>query len=160
MHLPRGLVPLASACLVLLLAAAAQASGTEPDLFTRALEKGPLYAAGAAVLGGLAVSLTPCVYPLISVTIAYFGRQAAGRGRLTLLAAVYVVGIALSFSALGVGAALSGGLFGAALQKPAVVLFIAAVMITLALSSFGLYQLQPPAAIRTLLFVLEVKLQT
>ncbi|MDX2167549.1 MAG: cytochrome c biogenesis protein CcdA [Deltaproteobacteria bacterium] len=96
---------------------------------------------------GLGLNLTPCVYPLISVTLAYFGAQARSRGRVTWLAALYVVGIALSFSALGVAAALSGGLFGAALQQPAVVLGIAGLMVALALSSFGLYQLQPPAAL-------------
>jgi thiol:disulfide interchange protein DsbD len=124
------------------------ASAQGGDRFERWLtERGLLFTLLAVAVLGLGLNLTPCVYPLISVTIAYFGRQAAGRGRLTLLAAVYVIGIALSFSVLGVGAALSGGLFGAALQKPVVVLFIAAVMITLALSSFGLYQLQPPAAL-------------
>jgi thiol:disulfide interchange protein DsbD len=80
--------------------------------------------------------------------VAYFGSHGHGRtGRAAMLASVYVLGIALSFSALGVMAALSGGLFGAALQKPAVILFIAAVMVALALSSFGLYQLQPPPAL-------------
>jgi thiol:disulfide interchange protein DsbD len=96
---------------------------------------------------GLGLNLTPCVYPLISVTLAYFGSQARSRSRITWLAALYVVGIALSFSALGVAAALSGGLFGAALQQPAVVLGIAGLMVALALSSFGLYQIQPPAAL-------------
>lgn len=101
---------------------------------------------GAVLLLGLGLNLTPCVYPLISVTIAYFGRQAGGRGRTTWLATLYVLGIAASFSALGLAAALSGGIFGAALQRPAVVLFIVAVMVGLSLSSFGIYQLQPPTA--------------
>lgn len=101
---------------------------------------------GIALLG-VGLNLTPCVYPLISVTLAYFGGQARSRGRITWLAALYVVGIALSFSTVGVVAALSGGLFGAALQHPAVLLGIAALMVALALSSFGLYQLQPPAAL-------------
>ena len=108
-------------------------------------ERGLLFTLAAVALLGLGLNLTPCVYPLISVTIAYFGGQARGRGQVAGLAALYVLGIALSFSAVGVAAALSGGLFGAALQQPAVVLFIAAVMIVLALGSFGLYQLQPPA---------------
>ncbi|MBP1684917.1 MAG: dsbD [Deltaproteobacteria bacterium] len=95
---------------------------------------------------GLGLNLTPCVYPLISVTVAYFGVQ--GRQRHTpvaLLAATYVLGIIVSFATLGVAAALSGGLFGEALQKPPVLVLIAAVLVMLALSSFGLYQLQPPA---------------
>jgi thiol:disulfide interchange protein DsbD len=110
-------------------------------------ERGLLFTLGAVALLGLGLNLTPCVYPLISVTVAYFGGQARGRGQIAGLAALYVLGIALSFSAVGLAAALSGELFGAALQKPAVVLFIAAVMIVLALGSFGLFQLQPPAAV-------------
>ena len=102
---------------------------------------------GAVLLLGLGLNLTPCVYPLISVTIAYFGGQARSRSRTTWLATLYVLGIAVSFSALGLAAALSGGIFGAALQRPAIVLFIVAVMVVLSLSSFGVYQLQPPTAV-------------
>lgn len=102
---------------------------------------------GAILLLGLGLNLTPCVYPLISVTIAYFGGQARGRGETAWLATLYVLGIAASFSALGLAAALSGGIFGAALQRPAVVLFIVALMIGLSLSSFGVYQFQPPTAL-------------
>ena len=95
---------------------------------------------------GLGLNLTPCVYPLISVTIAYFGSQGRHReARVAGLAAAYVLGITASFAALGVLAALSGGLFGAALQKPQVLFLIAAILVALALSSFGVYQLQPPA---------------
>ncbi|MFI5396355.1 MAG: cytochrome c biogenesis protein CcdA [Candidatus Binatia bacterium] len=95
---------------------------------------------------GLGLNLTPCVYPLISVTVAYFGAQGRRReAHVAALAAIYVLGIALSFSVAGVTAALSGGLFGAVLQKPPVLLFIAAALVVLALSSFGLYHLQPPA---------------
>jgi len=100
----------------------------------------------AVALLGLGLNLTPCVYPLISVTIAYFGTQARGRAApVTALALIYVLGITVSFSIVGVAAALSGGMFGAALQRPAVLVFIATVLVALALSSFGLYQLQPPA---------------
>ena len=108
---------------------------------------GLLLTLGAVLLLGLGLNLTPCVYPLISVTIAYFGGQARSRSRTTWLASLYVVGIAASFSALGLAAALSGGIFGAALQQPVVVLFIVALMVGLSLSSFGVYQLQPPAAL-------------
>jgi thiol:disulfide interchange protein DsbD len=112
-------------------------------------ERGLLFTLAAVALLGLGLNLTPCVYPLISVTIAYFGGQAGGRGRRRVigLACLYVLGIALSFSIFGLAAALSGGLFGAALQQPVVLLFIAALMVVLALGSFGLYQLQPPAAL-------------
>ncbi len=100
------------------------------------------------LLLGLALNLTPCVYPLVSVTIAYFGRQAGDRrGRKLWLAICYTLGIALTFSALGVSAALSGGLFGKALTHPVVLIAIASVMVALALSSFGLYQIQVPGGL-------------
>ncbi len=100
------------------------------------------------LLLGLALNLTPCVYPLISVTVAYFGGQAdSGRGRKLWLAVCYTLGIAVTFSALGVSAALSGGFFGEAMTKPAVLVVVAGVMVALALSSFGFYQLRLPAAL-------------
>lgn len=95
---------------------------------------------------GLGLNLTPCVYPLISVTLAYFGSQSRDRrGRAFVLALSYALGIALTFSVLGVSAALSGSLFGRALQHPMTLVFVAAVMIALALASFGVYRFQPPA---------------
>ncbi|HZP45296.1 MAG TPA: cytochrome c biogenesis protein CcdA [Candidatus Binataceae bacterium] len=104
------------------------------------------YALGfaAVLLGGLALNLTPCVYPLIGVTVAYFGNEGGPSRRVVTLALLYVLGIALSFSAVGVAAALSGGMFGAALQKPLVLIAIAALLLLLAASSFGLFTLQPP----------------
>jgi thiol:disulfide interchange protein DsbD len=98
----------------------------------------------AVLLGGLALNLTPCVYPLIGVTIAYFGNQGGGSRRVLILAIVYVLGIALMFSAVGVAVAMSGGLFGAALQNPWVLSGLAALLVLLAGSSFGLFTIQPP----------------
>jgi thioredoxin:protein disulfide reductase len=96
------------------------------------------------LLGGLALNLTPCVYPLIGVTIAYFGNEGGAPRKVIVLASLYVLGIALMFSGVGVAVALSGGLFGAALQNPYVLVAIAAMLLTLAASSFGLFVLQPP----------------
>lgn len=96
------------------------------------------------LLLGLTLNLTPCVYPLISVTLGYFGSQADERTRPAPLAAAYVAGITLTFAALGVTAALAGGLFGAPLQHPAVPIVLAAVLVALALSSFGLYEIRAP----------------
>jgi thioredoxin:protein disulfide reductase len=98
----------------------------------------------AVLLGGIALNLTPCVYPLIGVTIAYFGNEGGGPRRILVLAILYVLGIAAMFSAVGVAVAMSGGLFGAALQNPWVLVGIAALMLALAASSFGLFSLQPP----------------
>ena len=96
-------------------------------------------------LGGLALNLTPCVYPLIPITISFFGGQAQGSTtKLFSLAIFYLLGMALTYSALGVVAALSGAVFGAALQSPIVILVVAAVMILLALSMFGVWELTLP----------------
>ncbi|HVN28297.1 MAG TPA: cytochrome c biogenesis protein CcdA, partial [Candidatus Binataceae bacterium] len=96
------------------------------------------------LLGGLALNLTPCVYPLIGVTIAYFGNQGGGPRRVLILAILFVLGIAIMFSSVGVAVALSGGLFGAAMQNPYVLSAVAAMMLVLAASSFGLFVIQPP----------------
>lgn len=103
-----------------------------------------------AAIFGLGLNLTPCVYPLISVTIAYFGGQSRrASGRVLTLAGAYVLGIATTFSILGVAAALSGGVFGAALQRPAVLASIAVMLVALAASNFGFYQLRAPGFVAT-----------
>jgi thiol:disulfide interchange protein DsbD len=100
---------------------------------------------GLVFVSGLALNLTPCVYPLIPITLGFFSRQSGGKTGGTFgLALVYVLGMSVTYSALGVFAALSGSLFGAWLQKPAVLVAIAAVVVALALSMFGLYEIQAP----------------
>jgi thiol:disulfide interchange protein DsbD len=94
---------------------------------------------------GLALNLTPCVYPLIPITIGYFGQQSgASRGRRVALSSLYVLGIAITYSALGVFSALSGKLFGAWLQHPGVLIFFALLMLVMASSMFGAFELTVP----------------
>ncbi len=102
-----------------------------------------------ALFLGLTLNFTPCVYPLVSVTIGYFGSQTGSRAtrRVPLLASVYVLGITLSFAAMGVSAALFGGLFGAPLQHPAVLVGLALLMVVLAGASFGFYEIRAPASL-------------
>ena len=100
-------------------------------------------------ISGLALNLTPCVYPMLSVTIALFSHE-TGRGEKHLGAAfgkalLYVAGMASTYSALGVSAALTGGFFGAAVQDQWVLLALAILMFALALSMFGLYEIQAPS---------------
>lgn len=96
-------------------------------------------------LGGLALNLTPCVYPLIPITIGYFGGQAEGKtSRLFLLGILYVLGMALTYSVIGVVTSLSGAVFGTLLQNPFVIAGIALLFIVLALSQFGVYEFKLP----------------
>ena len=96
-------------------------------------------------LGGLALNLTPCVYPLIPITIGYFGGQTEGRtSKLFVLGLLYVIGLSITYSVVGVVTALSGSLFGALLQSTAVVVIICLIFVALALSMFGLYEFKLP----------------
>ncbi len=96
-------------------------------------------------LGGLALNLTPCVYPLIPITIGYFGGQSEGRtSRLFVLGLLYVLGMAITYSVVGVVTSLSGAVFGTLLQNPIVIIFIVLVFIALALSQFGVYEFKLP----------------
>ncbi len=98
--------------------------------------------------GGMALNLTPCVYPLIPITVSYFGgRSGRGRGNLLAHGACYIGGLSLTNSILGVTAALTGGLMGALLQSPVVLVTVAAVMIFLAASLFGFWELKLPAGL-------------
>ncbi len=94
---------------------------------------------------GLALNLTPCVYPLIPLTLAYFSSQTEGKtSRRFGLATSYVLGLAAMYSALGVFSALSGRLFGAWLQLPGVLIFFALLMLVLAASMFGAFEIRVP----------------
>ena len=96
-------------------------------------------------LSGLALNTTPCVYPIIPITIGFFANQSVGRLRRTILmSASYVFGMAITYSTLGVVASMSRGLFGAALQKPIVLLGLASLMVGLSLSMFGVYEFRLP----------------
>ena len=96
-------------------------------------------------LGGLALNLTPCVFPLIPITLGFFAMQSDGRrSRRLALSASYVAGIVLTYSILGVAAALSGKIFGAWLQNPAVLIGLAVLMLVLASSMFGVWEMRVP----------------
>ncbi len=96
--------------------------------------------------GGLALNLTPCVFPLIPITVGFFSHQTKGRaGGAFGLAFAYFLGITLTYSVLGVLAALGGAIFGGALQSPIVVAVIVIVLLALAASMFGAWEIRPPA---------------
>lgn len=108
-----------------------------------------------ALLIGIGVAFTPCVlpmYPLIS-GIILGGKRNYSQGRLFALAMVYVQGMALTYTLLGVIVAAAGLRFQAALQHPYVLIGLSALFILLALSMFGLFSLQLPASVQTRLIL-------
>ena len=111
------------------------------DLVTR---RGWVIALVVVFFGGLALNLTPCVYPMIAITVSYFGGQQRTTGAAFRHALIYFIGVTMTYSVLGLVAALTGGLFGALLQNGWVLAGVAAVLVVLALSMFGLYEIQPP----------------
>jgi thiol:disulfide interchange protein DsbD len=96
-------------------------------------------------IGGMALNLTPCVYPLIPITVSYFGgRSGQGQGKLVAHGLSYLAGLAITNSTLGVIAALTGGLMGAMLQNTWVLVGVAVILLTFASSLFGLWELRVP----------------
>ncbi len=94
---------------------------------------------------GILMSLTPCIYPMIPITIGVL--QAQGQPsfiRNFLLALSYVAGIATTFAMLGVFAAFTGQLFGTIMSNPITILIIVALLIYLAGSMLGLYEMYIP----------------
>lgn len=104
-----------------------------------------------ALLIGIGIAFTPCVlpmYPLISGII--LGRQRPQSiKRIFLLALVYVQGMALTYTLLGMVVAAAGLQFQASLQSPWVLIVLSAAFILLALSMFGLFSLQLPSSVQT-----------
>lgn len=100
---------------------------------------------------GLLLSFTPCVLPMVPIlsSIIVGQRGAMTKARGFSLALAYSLGMALVYTALGMAAGLAGEGLAAALQKPVVLATFAALLVLLALSMFGFYELQLPAALQS-----------
>ena len=95
--------------------------------------------------GGIALNLTPCIYPLIPITVSYFGGQSAqDQRKLITHGGCYIGGLATTNSVLGVMAALTGGMLGSLLQHPIVLALVAAVLIFFASSLFEFWEIRLP----------------
>lgn len=124
---------------------AAVSSSDDGDISSTLEKSGLLFSLLFVFLGGLALNLTPCVYPLIPITIGYFGGQAEGKtSRLAMMGFLYVMGIALTYSLIGVITALTGGILGSLLQEWYVLVLISGIFVALALSQFGFYEFKLP----------------
>ena len=116
------------------------------DLDTEAVTSGAFWGAlGVAWLGGVLTSLTPCVYPLIPITVAVFGaREARSRLQAIGLTLVYIAGMAVMFSSLGYAAASSGKVFGSFLSNPWVLAGLGIFFAAMAASMFGAFEIALP----------------
>jgi thiol:disulfide interchange protein DsbD len=104
-----------------------------------------------AFLAGLGASLTPCVYPMIPITMAVIGGKAGpgtGKGRGFRQSLALVLGMAVTYTTLGVLAARAGAAFGAFAQRPAFLVPVSLLFTLFALSLFGAFELQLPAAVQ------------
>ncbi|WP_229426863.1 protein-disulfide reductase DsbD [Massilia atriviolacea] len=132
-------------------AAAAAVPEDDTTLAQRTLQSGSLWRIGSAfLLFGLLLSFTPCVLPMVPILSSIIvGEGTVSRSRGLLLASAYCLGMALVYTALGVGAGLAGEGLAGALQKPWVLLTFGALLVGLALSMFDVYQLQLPSSLQS-----------
>lgn len=133
--------------LILLGSGVAHAAPSELDAL---VSRGWIWAYLGVFVAGVLTSLTPCVYPMIPIVVGIFGArdQATTRVRAFALASLYVLGMGVMYSALGVGVALAGKAFGAILANPWVVIPMVALYTALAASMFGAFELNLPAGLQ------------
>jgi thiol:disulfide interchange protein DsbD len=117
---------------------------------TDLLSHGVFLAFTTAFIGGFLTSLTPCVYPLIPITVSLFGarEENVSRAQAIGLATAYVGGMGTMYAALGVFSALAGRGFGTQLASPWVVVPIAALFLLMAASMFGAFELSLPQGLQ------------
>ncbi|MBY0553769.1 thioredoxin family protein [bacterium] len=118
--------------------------------FEETLQTSLLLSFLSVFIAGILTSFTPCIFPMLPITISILGYHADKKSRLHNFsrAVSYVLGIAITYSTLGVIAALTGSLFGSALTNKYVVTGFVVLFFTMALSMWGAFELQSPAFIR------------
>ncbi|MEM7645864.1 MAG: cytochrome c biogenesis protein CcdA [Pseudomonadota bacterium] len=98
---------------------------------------------------GLLTSLTPCVYPLIPITLAVLGTdEKRSQSQSFFISVSYVLGIGITYAILGVIAAQTGQLFGSLISHPIVVILMSVIFFAMGLSLLGFFEIQAPAFIR------------
>ncbi len=128
---------------------ASDMTSVEENPFRKMAERfGPLGVLIAAFIWGFLASLTPCVYPMIPVTVSIIGAGSAGStSRGFLLSVFYVLGMSLTYAVFGVVAAWSGSLFGEYTNHPAIRIVVSLVFVILALGMFDLFYIQMPSSL-------------
>ncbi|NOZ12821.1 MAG: thioredoxin fold domain-containing protein [Acidobacteria bacterium] len=113
---------------------------------SNALNSSMLLALLIIFLGGIGASLTPCVYPVIPLTVAFIGARSDDKKLKGFILSIFLVlGIATTYSVLGVLSAESHMAFGSIAQKPGFIIPISLIFIAMGLSMFGYYEIQLPS---------------
>ncbi|MFH1436899.1 MAG: cytochrome c biogenesis protein CcdA [Pseudomonadota bacterium] len=108
------------------------------------------YALALSFAGGVMTSLTPCVYPVIMITVAVFGAtQSKSKLRAFTLSLTFAGAIIIMYTTLGIVSALTGTLFGSILSNKWFIFSVAGLFILMALSMFGLFTIQLPESLRS-----------
>lgn len=128
-------------------ASAKPVAAPAPAAPSQPAREGLLWTLLLVFLAGMGASLTPCVYPMIPITMAIIGAKGGGKARGFALSAVLVLGMALTYTVLGVVAAKSGAAFGAFAQKPAFLVPVSILFAVFALSLFGAFEIALPAGL-------------
>jgi len=109
------------------------------------IEKGLPLAIGIFFILGLGLNLTPCVYPVIPITIGYFGGQSGkSKGSNFIMALFYVIGIAIIFAVLGLISGLAGKQWGFLFQNPWFVIVVTTIILAMSASMFGAFEIRVP----------------
>ena len=152
----RRLTQLLVLCAVMLVPALALAGGdctevqgSDTGKFAQILQSHGVVVAVLASFGfGFLASLTPCVYPMVPITVSIFGAtEASSRWRGAALSATFVLGIAALFTPMGMVVGFTGAVMGSALSNTWVMVSLAALFTALAASMFGAFELALPSGL-------------
>jgi len=124
---------------------------SEQDRLANMILHGNLMLVLATFMGlGLLLAFTPCVLPMVPILSGIIAGQGKNvtTGRAFALSLTYVLGMAVTYTLAGAAFAAVGGQIQAVLQKPWIIIGVALLFVALALSMFGLYELQIPAALQ------------
>ncbi len=127
-----------------------RSGGSIENRAMRALESGSWLALLWIFLGGVALSFTPCVYPIIPITIAFIGGRSGGNKLKGLsLSLVFVLGLGIVYSILGVVAAATGDVFGLSAQNPWVIGFVTIVFLAMGAGMLGAFEMSLPSSFQS-----------
>ncbi len=130
--------------------AAAETLTADENKAREILDKGIFYALAAFFLVGLALNLTPCVYPVIPLTVSFFSAQGNKTKRKVFVSALfYLLGIAVAFALLGLISGLAGKQWGFLFTSPWFVVVIALIILAMAASLFGAFEITVPSWLLT-----------